>query len=162
MSLFIFRWSSTIILVLSKIQCHHLEGKLSRDHCEKEEETHLRVLTVKPSLFASGSKTCKGAVVYSLHAMLLCRLKASDRGETTQRVHEWKRRNIVHIFSLNVWNGKWTDPSTMGAKVRTFLFFFLFSRSSTRQHDYSAGTEREKAWRHRYKMKPDRRYSAAS
>lgn len=45
-----------------------------------------------------------------------------------------------------------------------FLFFspFLFSRSSTRQHDYSAGTERENARKHRYKMKPDGRYSAAS
>ncbi|KAL7370380.1 hypothetical protein ABVT39_026980 [Epinephelus coioides] len=90
--------------------------------------------------------------------MLPCRLKASDRGETTERVHEWKRRNAVHISRL-----KWeVNRATYHGSHRQRTFLMFFSRSSTRQHDYSTGTERENAQRHRYKMKPDRQYSAAS
>lgn len=93
----------------------------------QDEETHLRALTVKPGLFASGSNDVqRRRCVLVARAMLPCRLKAPDRGETTERVHEWKRRNIVHISSLNVCKGKWTEPRTVGENI-SFSFFFFFS-----------------------------------
>lgn len=91
-----------------------------------------------------------------LCTMLPCTLKAIDGGETTEQVPEWKHRNF-----WNFWKGKWTEPPTMGVEA-TEHFSCFFSRSSTGQHDYSAGTERENAWRHWYKMKPDRQYTVAS
>lgn len=126
MSLFTFKWSSTIILVLSKIQRHHLEGELSGDHSDKTKKPTSERLQWSQAYLHPDQTTCKGAVVYSSRAMLPCRLKAPDRGETTERVHEWKRRNIVHISSLNVCKGKWTEPRTVGENI-SFSFFFFFS-----------------------------------
>lgn len=89
-------------------------------------------------------------------AMLPCRLSRL----IGERRHEWKR--CCTFPASNVWNGKWAEPPTMGAKKREQLcFFFFLSRSPTRQHDYSTAAERENSRRHRCKMKPDRRHSAA-
>lgn len=105
-----------------------------------------------------------------LRATLPCRHGASDRKERRQqseapRMETSERRARFHAACLKLEVSRATNYRRRGRNTFIFLFFFsppLFSRSSTRQHDYSAGTERENAWKHRYEMKPDRRYSAAS
>lgn len=164
MSLFIFKWSSTITPVLSKIRYHHLEGKLSRDHSDKKNKPTSECLQCKPSLFASGSRVCKGGIVYSCAP---CCLVDSKHLIEERQESESTNGNVGTLCTSLVWMyeiGSEKSHLLWEPKTEYISFFaaFFFSRSSTRQHDYSAGTERENAQRHRYKMKPDRRYSAAS
>lgn len=123
----------------------------------QEEDTNIEVLTMKPGLFVSGSKLCKDGVVYSCAPCCLVdpkRLIERQQSESTNG-------NIGTLSTLAVWMSEMGSEQSYESQ-RQITFLALFSRSSTRQHDYSSGTQRENAWRHRYKMKPDRRYSAAS
>lgn len=72
-----------------------LKGKLSRDHSVKNaKKPNLEMPTVKPVLFVTRSKLFKAL----LHAVLSCRLSASDRGETTEQIHEWKHWKHISLL----------------------------------------------------------------
>lgn len=126
----------------------------------QEKETKLEVLTMKPVLFVSRSKLCKDGIVYSRAPCFLVDLKRLI--EESQRIQEWKRWNTEHIYSLNFRNRNRSQRMITFSYVFCFFFPPFLWRYSAKKQDYSSGTQRENAWRHWYKMKPDRRYSAAS
>lgn len=75
-------------------------------------------------------------------AMLPCRLKAFDGGRDN-RASPWMETSEHHAhFQSECMKWEVKGASYYG-RWRNWTFLVFFSRSSTGQHDYSAGTERE-------------------